>query len=152
MRPCFAQCQSSHFVSKTVYTHNHEAFIVRYLEEISPKTTLWYFQCQTFGSTTSKQISWAFCQILCLFFSLPFYFIFLNITLHYIRETLHRARPISLDRNIKYKEITDINNNEETGADADIYYKRVTAVPIMPLTDNSTKEGPDSGNVDEYCC
>ncbi len=72
----------------------------------------------------------------------------------YLRETLHRARPIILDRNIKYKEVTDTNNNVEAcgdGDEADQGYKRVTAVPVMLLTDaNIEKEVSDSD--DEYCC
>ena len=67
---------------------------------------------------------------------------------------MHRARPIILDRNIKYKEVTDTNNNEEAcgdGDEADRGYKRVTAVPVMLLTDaNIEKEVSESE--DEYCC
>ena len=73
---------------------------------------------------------------------------------HILRETLHRARPIILDRNIKYKEVTDKNNNEEAGGDdeeGDLGYKRVTAVPVMLLSDaNNIKETSDSD--EEYCC
>ena len=67
---------------------------------------------------------------------------------------MHRARPIILDRNIKYKEVTDTNNNIEASGDgdeADQGYKRVTAVPVMLLSDaNNVKEISDSD--DEYCC
>ena len=75
---------------------------------------------------------------------------------HILRETLHRARPIILDRNIKYKEVTDKNNNEEAGGDddeeeGDPGYERVTAVPVMLLSDaNNIKETSDSD--EEYCC
>ena len=69
---------------------------------------------------------------------------------------MHRARPIILDRNIKYKEVSDMNNNEEACDDdkEDQGYKRVTAVPVMLLSDaTNTKELSDSdGDDQEYCC
>ena len=71
---------------------------------------------------------------------------------HILRETLHRTRPIILDRNIKYKEVTDKNNNEEAcgnDEEGDPGYKRVTAVPVMLLS-NNIKEISDSEQ--EYCC
>ena len=68
---------------------------------------------------------------------------------------MHRARPIILDRNIKYKEVSDMNNNNEEACDEeDQGYNRVTAVPVMLLSDaTSTKELSDSdGDDQEYCC
>ena len=69
---------------------------------------------------------------------------------------MHRARPIILDRNIKYKEVSDMNNNEEACDDdeGEQGYTRVTAVPVMLHSDaTNTQELSDSDEDDEeYCC
>ena len=68
---------------------------------------------------------------------------------------MHRARPIILDRNIKYKEVSDMNNNEEECDDdeGEQGYKRVTAVPVMLLSDAKNNQLSDSdGDDEEYCC
>ena len=74
---------------------------------------------------------------------------------------MHRARPIILDRNIKYKEVSgDINNNKESSVkdddgdgEGDQGYKRVTAVPVMLLSDaRNVKEVSDSEDEEEFCC